>query len=382
MVKLVSKKNINDYCLTFLMVSNTALVIIGFSETIIWVIITFWLLLDFIVRLFKSDYRIGKHEFALFTPLFVLLIIDKGNDFLYSFDVRDILAIITGFLLISKIVSLARQKNNIFWKSFFHACHFSFLLLLAYFILLGESIKDVDQYLNYYLLMVLFYHFWTSNNKFLSGLILMTALLFYYIAFEPRFLVVCVIIMLGLSLFNKKSFSFKSTCLKLFWVISPPILIIGAIWLEVFTVSYVGVSDEFTGRGFIWYNFLTLPVSHNSILFGMPSSEAFLKGVSNSLIFNDSSFVQEFIGMIINGGNTHNGLVYIFYNAGLIGIFSFYIFMWKCYKNKELVNTNWTLIIIIALMFLLFGRSLYGVYFLGNMLLYVLVIPVNLKKKS
>lgn len=381
MIDTIKKKDINDYCLTFLLVSNTAFIIIGISETIIWIVITLWLLIDFVIRLYKSDYKVDKRELALFTPLFTLLIIDKGNDFVYSFEPRDILAITTGFLLISKTVSLTHKKDNIFWKSFFHASHFSFFLLLAYFVFSGVSIKDVDQYLNYYLLMVLFYYFWTSNNKIVSGLILLIILALYYIAFEPRFLVVCVIIMIILSLFNKKTFKFKSRCLKLFWIISPPILIIAAIWLEVFTFTNVGVSSEFTGRGFLWYNFLSLPVFNNSILFGLPSSEAFLKGINNNLIFNDSSFVQEYMGLIISGGNTHNGLVYIFYNAGLVGIFCFYFFMWRCYNNKDLVNTNWILIVVIALMFLLFGRSLYGVYFLGNMLLYALIIPINLKKK-
>lgn len=382
---MIDSKSIPTYCITFLMISSAALVITGLPDQLIWIVITLILALDFIKRLYEHGYRLSRSEMKLFIPLLAILLIDKGNDFIHSLQLKDLLAIITGFLLISKTISLARNEGRIFWTAFFHACYFSyFLLVINFFVISKEGAKEIDQYLNYYCLMIIFHYFYVSNYKWWSALQILVAMYFYFLIFEPRFLVLCVVLFLFLFLFLDKytSIAFKRRLLKLFWIILPPLLIVTAIWLELFTGFYVGVSTEFTGRGFIWFNFISLPITHHSILLGLPSSGDFLKSMTNTFTFNDNSFVEDFIGLILEGGNPHNGLVYIFYNSGLVGIVLFYTFMMITFRNKELIYRNWILILIIAAMFLLFGRSVYGEYLLGNMVLYALIIPLDLPHRT
>lgn len=376
-------KTIFFYFFIFLLTTSTALIVAGLPESLVWSFLTLLLVVDFILEAVDRSDKVNIYRLKLFAPLFLILLIDKGNDFVYSHSLKDIVAMVVGSLLIHKIISISKDNCKLFWTAFFHGCHASYIILLLYFVLTNADLKDVDQYLNYYFLMILFYHFNVAKNKFLFIIMATIVLYFYYLLFEPRFLILCSIVMLFCMLFmGRTSIKIRRLGLKLFWIIIPPILIGTAIYVELFGVLTNSVSTEFTGRGILWYNFISLPIWQNSVFWGLSSAEAFVNGISDKFVFNDSSYVQEYMGLIISGGNTHNGIVYIFYNAGLIGIFLFYFFLWTSFKNDAIIKNNWIMILILGMLFLLFGRSLYGVYFLGNMMLFSLIIPLEFNKKA
>lgn len=366
------------YFLSFLLASNTALIVIGIPESVIWPSIIFLLTIDFIYTLIIKNKTINKKGFQLFVPLIGILIIDKFNDFFFSFAIRDFIAIVAGFLLVFKTLSISKSEHSskVFWKAFFHACHFSFFILLLYYLVSGVDVRDADQYLNIYFLLILFYHYSLSRKKLLMASIVVILLFFYFLISDARFIIICTLVVLILSVFNAKSYIFKRRVLSFFWFFSPIILIGAAIGFEFFNAGGTSeISNEFTGRGFLWYNFISLPITQNSLFLGLPSSENFVKSLSNSLIFNGSSYAEDYMGLVIQGGNTHNGLVYIFYNSGVIGVVLFYIFLLLTFKEKTVVEYNWILILTCGIIFLLFGRSMYGIYFLGNVTLFASTIP-------
>lgn len=371
------------YFLSFLLVSNTALIIIGVFESVMWPSIIFLLTIDFGYTLIIKNKTINKKGFQLFAPLIGILVIDKFNDFFFSFDLRDFIAIITGFMLIFKTISISKSEHSskVFWKAFFHACHFSFFILLLYYLIIGFDVKDADQYLNIYFLLILFYHYNRSRKKRLMAVVVLIMLFLYFLISDSRFIIICTLVILMSSVFNANTYIFKKRVLSFFWLFSPIILIGSAIAFEFISADGASeITTEFTGRGFLWYNFISLPITHNSLFWGLPSSESFVKSLSNSLIFNGSSYAEDYMGLVIQGGNTHNGLVYIFYNSGVVGILLFYLFLQWALMDKIVVEYNWILILTFGIIFLLFGRSIYGIYFLGNVILFSTIIPFRLGK--
>ena len=143
-----------------------------------------------------------------------------------------------------------------------------------------------------------------------------------------------------------------------------------------------GVSSIFTGRGLLWGQAVDKILNGPTIkfYFGYPTSkEELLKEFGDYNIGNNESQIEH-MGRILEGGNFHNGLVYTLYNTGVVGFVLFIVIMFNCFRLMEYNINNLNAFNGAFVIYLLNGRSLYGIYILSILLL--IILSVKLEKSQ
>ncbi|MCE5319783.1 MAG: hypothetical protein LLF93_01610 [Bacteroidales bacterium] len=149
----------------------------------------------------------------------------------------------------------------------------------------------------------------------------------------------------------------------------------------IYEYSNLGLGDTvFSGHGLVWgANLNTLvSASTSNILLGCPTTE---ESLLKSFEARDMNFLlegkHEFITTILQGGNTHNGIVYTLYNTGIIGFILLIIIFTKSFKVLEYNYNNLNAFIGVFIIWVFNGRSLTGIYLLSTLMLITLMIPIK-----
>lgn len=343
--------------------------------------IYFFVTLFLCLFLYVFDWlKIHSRDKAVVFLFLTIQFIDKiGNDILRgSFTLSPLFVFVFSFLFFLFLINIRPDKIFSFWR-ILRKLSFVLLLLFAgmYVLSLGRSMSTINREVSlvFFLYYVLVFYY---KKKYRIPAFLFTFFFGFFVCENRTLLLAYVIFTLGnciVSRLRPKTINFL--IITIFFLSF--LLISLAIYLElVYGQSYFEI---FTGRGLLWSVYIGSILTSDSVcsfLLGMPSDlESIIRLFSNTTLLSDFPFMERTLLM----GHPHNGLVYMIFNTGIIGIILLIIFVYKCFKRLQYNPYNFVLFSSVFVMFFFYGRSICSIYVPSVLVLISLLVPLNLNKK-
>lgn len=324
-----------------------------------------------------NRFFINRKKLQLFLLLTCLVTLDKLNDFASGLNLAQLFPIFYCMLIVVFLLGLKEYENNLVWSIIRRVSLIGVLLALAFSFTYGISLNQLNRDCSA-LLFIYFVSYFYSNKK---GRFLVFLITFFLgvVVMEARTLTLSFgIFLIGYYIFhsrNQKKVVNMTIILAVFCS-----LIVTAAGI-IYEYSNLGLGDTvFSGHGLVWgANLNTLvSASTSNILLGCPTTE---ESLLKSFEARDMNFLlegkHEFITTILQGGNTHNGIVYTLYNTGIIGFILLIIIFTKSFKVLEYNYNNLNAFIGVFIIWVFNGRSLTGIYLLSTLMLITLMIPIK-----
>lgn len=376
------KFNISIGSLLLLLFLNTSLLLnVRFSSSLIYIL--FFVI--FITYFINNGITISRADKCVVLLLFLIFGIDKLNDTLTPFDLKQLIPLLFGLFWICFLLNNINRYIIRYLKSY---SALSLILLLVWGVVNGIPLNSLDRDSSLLILMWIMLVCYSNSSNIFKLFCVFLFMLSEIFIFESRSIIgAFVLFILMRFLFEKLLrhekliITFQRIILLLFVLYSISFSIYGIVYEYII---YHGYSCEFTGRGLIWgqaigcsidiFDFTV--IDWKGLLFGFSTSpEELFKHFSDSIQIAGDEI--EHMEDILLGGHFHNGFVYIFHNAGLFGLISFVILLFVSIKRLKYNCCNFCILLPLLFVFLLNGRSLLGIYTSSCLLIIPLLVPFH-----
>lgn len=322
-----------------------------FIYSLILTLLSYWVYLNKKISKESSIYVFG---------LFLISMIDKFNDFstngnLGLFIIPFSFLLITSFFFNTKL-DVRKALPRIVLIN----------ILILFLLNLKTPFAAYDRDIT---TLIVFYSI-LSYKRFNSKVLILIAFLITFLLFESRTSIFSFIAFLAIVTI-KKNYPIVKKSIILFTVIISTAIISTVIYYETSVTK--GVSVEFTGRGIIWERAISNTLGSNikNILLGSPSNPKDLEEIFGTIRIQGKKNQSEHMRDILLAGNFHNGIVYIIFNTGVIGLTLFSILAIKFLNNTK--NTfEIALFISIYIIYFFNGRGITSLYIDSIILIYIL----------
>lgn len=366
----------NQSLLTILLViysiSSFIIPIIGISIGVVYAI---YLLLFILYVKVVRRFCVGRIEKKLIFLFVLLIAIDKLNDFFYACELKQLLSLIVSISIVLFFVFQMHRAREVWrlvrFSSLFCVIVF-FIISFLYKIPLDALDRDASSLLYIFFVSCYSLSFWKKILLFFPIALIENFL------FEARSVVVALIIYLLvdalLSFSNKK-------WLKKMLLITEIIFSMFVIKIAIDVESTIKTpSIMFTGRGLIWEQ----AVSHvfcggstyNLFLGFATTNESLEQKFGKELIAREKS-KDEYMTKILLGGHFHNGIIYSLYNTGAFGLFLLFLCFSQSFKRLDYNRKNIAAFTGFYIIYVLNGRSIYGIYVLSIIMLLIILLPME-----
>lgn len=319
--------------------------------------------------LYQKQPKLNINEKIIVLLLFLVSLIDKGNDMMSDFNFISSIGPIVYTLIISIFLSSLRDKKlKLSIKLCYYLSFFSVLIVLFMY-LLGQypNPKAINREVS-----ILFLFYWMINmyygkRKFIITILVFTINVFF---FQARTMIISMIMFyLGYRYMDiitqkQKSFVFLGVIIVGF------VIVVAGIMEEF--VAGIG-NTVFSNHGIIWGVASSEILNTNSLyhfLFGFPTTPQSLKETFSLIsdYYDSNPYIANTEGML-ERGHFHCSVIYYLYNTGVVGLALMIYTTYKALKLNNFSSESFNMFCAIYVVAIFNGISLTGIYTISTIFL-------------
>lgn len=370
-------KNIFIKIFVFVFIFYSTAGLFGFNQ-----FFAFFMILSSLVIYFLLEKKLllNKKIVIPFIIICITVFIDKYINYINTIDIKHIVSFSFIIIYTYFLFHIAKSKflSHKIWNYILYSLIITLIASVLYHMLVGVvAYESMDRDISMFLLLIMMILYFKNKIVYFT-LLIPTIFFLYYITTSRTHLFALFIFFVTSFLITKKTKT-KNLLFYLTLAILLTILIIYiAIYYE-YTILH-GTSNDFTGRGLIWFYSIDYLVSNNLFIFGSSSDALSMKANYSNLYVSDLS---NGIGLnrILQNGQFHNTFVSLFYNTGLVGASMFIYLLYYMVRKKLIPYQNIIMLFILMFTSSFMGQPYYGFTYQGLLFLVVLIVPFIDKQK-